>query len=610
MTRAVRILAVIATLCAAASARAQMSVSAQSTSGAYNQTVNVDIVLSNPGAAPIDAFGFRLTYPSTILSFQGVSAPGTLTQSWIAVDGDETSPGVVQVGGFNFTPITGGGVLVRVAFHVDTNLITSGSIALSNLVDDIASASTTTATFQAAVAAGTAGLLGEYFSNMNLTGLVFQRIDTTVNFDWGNSAPDPSMATNYFSIRWTGFVQPQYTQTYTFYTVTDDGCRLYVNNQLVVDSWIDQAAIERSGTIALTAGTTVSIRMEMYENAGEAVAQLSWSSASQPKQIIPSTRLVAAVCTQGTGDVDGSGLLAQQDVDCAFDIFLADQSALGTCDYTNTSCEVTSADVNCSGSVTPADARALDLRVAASLGPAACFATVPAPPAPPYTLGLIQQVVNDGGTQRLQVLVVVDDPVGLDAFGARLTFPSAQLQLNRVEPGFLTAGFAAIGGRTTAPGQMNFGGFDPALTAPLATADVCRIYFDFLGAPGTVGGLVLSNLVDDFTGATVGTVTGVDAPSAPTHQLHQNVPNPFNPTTQVRYDVGGVSGARVHVRIAIYDVRGAHVRTLFDGERTPGSYVATWDGRGDDGRQAASGVYFYSMRAGDYAASRRMVLLK
>lgn len=610
MTRAVRVLALLVLVCASSSAYAQLSVSPQATSGSFDQTVTVDIVLNNPGAAPIDAFGFRLTYPSSIISFSSVSAPGTLTESWIAVSGNELSPGIVQVGGFNFTPVTSGGVLVRIAFHVDTNLLTSGAIALSNFVDDIASASTTGATFQVAVAPGGPGLLGEYYSNMDFTGTLLRRIDPTVDFDWGLGPPDPSMATNYFSIRWTGLVQPQYTQTYTFYTSTDDGVRLWVDGQLIIDHWIDQPVTEYSGTIALTAGQFVSIKMEMYDDAGFAVAQLSWSSASQPKQVIPGNRVVVSLCAQGDGDVDASGVLSQSDVDCAFDVFLGNQVALSGCDYVNTTCEVSSADANCSGSVTPCDARAIQLRVAASLPPSACFATPQPSPSPPYQLGLLQYVVDDGGIQRLEVKVAVDDAADLDAFGARLSFPSAQLQLNRVEPGYLTSGFAAVGGRTVSPGQMMFGGFDPFTTAPLGTSDVCRIYFDFLGAPGTVGGLSLSNFVDDFTGAIVGTITGVDAPLAAAHELHQNFPNPFNPTTQVRYDVGGESGERTRVRIAIYDVRGALVRALVDEDRTAGSYVATWDGRADDGTLAASGVYFYSMRAGDYVASRRMVLLK
>jgi hypothetical protein len=273
-------------------------------------------------------------------------------------------------------------------------------------------------------------------------------------------------------------------------------------------------------------------------------------------------------------------------------------------------CELVAADVDCSGSVTPADARAIALRSAASLPPASCFATPEPAPSPPYALGLVQNVVDDGGTQRLEVRIVVEDAADLDAFGARLSFPSGQLQLDRVEPGFGTSAWHSVDGRLGVAGQVNFGGFDPFTTTSPGTADVCRVYFNFLGAPGPVGGLSLSNFVDDFVGASVGAVTAVDVPMGVTHRLHQNFPNPFNPTTQVRYDVAGRTGERVRVSIAVYDVRGTLVRTLVNEERGPGSYVAGWDGRGDNGVQAASGVYFYSMRAGGYAESRRMVLLK
>jgi len=606
---ALAIVAVCALVGSSSVARAQLSVSAQSTGGSVGQTVNVDITLANPGAVPIDAFGFRLTYPSALIDFQSVSVAGTLTQSWIAISGTETSPGVAQVGGFNFTPISGGGVLVRITFLVTTNVLGSGPIALSNFVDDFAGAATVNATFTMSPAPGSAGLLGEYYNNIDFSGALLQRVDPTVNFDWVLGSPDPSMGTNDFSVRWTGYVVPQFTQTYTFYTVTDDGVRLWVNNQLVINFWIDQPAIERSGTIALTAGVPVPIRMEFYEQAGEAVAMLSWSSTSQSKQIIPSTRLTVATCAQGLGDVDASGLLSASDVECAFDMYLANQTVLAGCDYPGTTCELTAADVNCSAAVTPADARALEIRVVSGLPPASCFASVEPPPTP-YHLGLVQNIVDEGGTQRLEVRLVVEDAADLDAFGARLSFPAATLQLNRVEAGFLTSGFHTVDGSATAPGQMNLGGFDPFTTATPGTGDVCRIYFNFLGAPGIVGGLSLSNFVDDFVGATVGAVTAVDTPAPAPHRLHQNYPNPFNPTTQVRYEIAGQSGDHVRVRLDVYDVRGALVRTLVDADRTPGSYVVTWDGRTDNGTHAASGVYFYSMRAGSYSESRRMVLLK
>jgi FlgD Ig-like domain len=104
----------------------------------------------------------------------------------------------------------------------------------------------------------------------------------------------------------------------------------------------------------------------------------------------------------------------------------------------------------------------------------------------------------------------------------------------------------------------------------------------------------------------VGSVTGVhETPMA--LALHQNVPNPFNPTTAITYDVpaGGAS-----VTIRIYDATGRLVRTLVDGPNPAGTHSVSWDGRNSAGGAVSSGVYFYRMTAGSFTASRRMVLLK
>jgi hypothetical protein len=135
------------------------------------------------------------------------------------------------------------------------------------------------------------GLNGEYYDNLNFTLRKLTRTDATVNFDWGAGSPAPSLGADTFSVRWTGQVQPQFSQTYTFYTRVDDGVRLWVNGSLLVDKWIDQAPTEWSGAIALTGGTKYNIQLDFYENGGGAVAQLSWSSPSQAKQIIPESRL-------------------------------------------------------------------------------------------------------------------------------------------------------------------------------------------------------------------------------------------------------------------------------------------------------------------------------
>ena len=142
-----------------------------------------------------------------------------------------------------------------------------------------------------AVGSSFPGLNATYYDNMNFTGATVTRYDPRIDFDWASGSPSPSLADDTYSARWTGQVSPLYSETYTFYARTDDGVRVWVNNQLIIDRWVDQAVSEASGTISLTAGQYYDIRMDYYENGGLAEAHLSWSSPSQPKEIIPQSRL-------------------------------------------------------------------------------------------------------------------------------------------------------------------------------------------------------------------------------------------------------------------------------------------------------------------------------
>ena len=135
------------------------------------------------------------------------------------------------------------------------------------------------------------GLSATYFDTSTFTGTSVSRVDPTIDFVWGAASPAPGIGADTFSVRWTGQIQPQFSQTYTFYTVSDDGVRLWVNGQAVVNNWTDHSPTENSGTIALTGGQRYSITMEFYENGGGATARLLWSSASTPKAVVPSTRL-------------------------------------------------------------------------------------------------------------------------------------------------------------------------------------------------------------------------------------------------------------------------------------------------------------------------------
>ncbi|MEH2322498.1 MAG: PA14 domain-containing protein [Nostoc sp.] len=146
------------------------------------------------------------------------------------------------------------------------------------------------------------GLKAEYYDNIDFTNLKQTRTDATVNFNWGTGSPDPSIGAETFSARWTGQVEAKYSETYNFYSTADDGVRLWVNGQQIINKFVDQSATESSGAIALVAGQKYDIKLEYYENTRDAVSRLSWSSSSQTKQIIPQSQLYSNLNTAGNGN--------------------------------------------------------------------------------------------------------------------------------------------------------------------------------------------------------------------------------------------------------------------------------------------------------------------
>ncbi len=115
--------------------------------------------------------------------------------------------------------------------------------------------------------------------------------------------------------------------------------------------------------------------------------------------------------------------------------------------------------------------------------------------------------------------------------------------------------------------------------------------------------------IDDvkITGIGPGTPTGVAGVAPPARViLHANRPNPFNPLTVIRYEIPFSD----HVELAVFDVRGRLVRKLIDGAADAGAHEVVWDGDAATGDAAASGVYFYRLRTGDFSETRKMLLVR
>lgn len=226
------------------------------------RTVQLTLATSTPGMQLL-LDGQPVTTPYTTAAVAGISRT-------IGAPSPQTLSGVT----YNFASWSDGGAATHSITTPSTN-----------------TAYTATYTSNGGGGGGTNGLTATYFDNHDFTGASVTRIDPRVDFTWGGS-PASGIAGDTFSVRWTGQVQPQFSETYTFYTQSNDGVRLWVNGQLLINNWTVHSTTVNSATIALTAGQRYSIQMEYFDATGTAVARLGWSSRSTPLEIIPTSRLI------------------------------------------------------------------------------------------------------------------------------------------------------------------------------------------------------------------------------------------------------------------------------------------------------------------------------
>jgi regulation of enolase protein 1 (concanavalin A-like superfamily) len=135
------------------------------------------------------------------------------------------------------------------------------------------------------------GLLGTYFDAN--TGAQVTRLDPTVDFDWDVNAPIEGIGPRLFTVRWEGALEAQFTEPYALHVVSDDGARLWLDGELLIDAWSDRGISQATARKDLVAGRRYRIRLEYYQRAGEAIARLLWSSPSTPKEPIPASQLYA-----------------------------------------------------------------------------------------------------------------------------------------------------------------------------------------------------------------------------------------------------------------------------------------------------------------------------
>jgi hypothetical protein len=138
------------------------------------------------------------------------------------------------------------------------------------------------------------GLAGSYFTQVDLRGTEIKRIDAQIN----NNPRPKELPRENWSARWTGYIQAMHTGEHTIYTRSDDGIRVWIDGQKIIDHWIPKSATEDKGTVTLQAGQKYPIRIEYFQDKAEVVYELMWATPYQEKQLIPQSQLYAEATNQ------------------------------------------------------------------------------------------------------------------------------------------------------------------------------------------------------------------------------------------------------------------------------------------------------------------------
>ena len=136
------------------------------------------------------------------------------------------------------------------------------------------------------------GVDARYFAGTHLDAAAVVASESHVDFNWGASAPAPGIAAGSFSAQWSAMLRAPDTQLYTLHVLANDGVRLWVDGQLLIDDWKDQPSIERTASIELKSGRYYELTLQYYQaTAASALLQLSWSNPKAVKAIVPSSVL-------------------------------------------------------------------------------------------------------------------------------------------------------------------------------------------------------------------------------------------------------------------------------------------------------------------------------
>ena len=133
------------------------------------------------------------------------------------------------------------------------------------------------------------GILGEYYDGPNFERLVTRRHDATLSFDWGHAPPVPGAPAEYFSVRWTGWLVPPASGRYVLHATVDDGIRIYLNDQLIMNEWRPQPVRTFTTAVELKAGVPYKLRVDYYQEILDTRMRITWERPDVPLAPPPSS---------------------------------------------------------------------------------------------------------------------------------------------------------------------------------------------------------------------------------------------------------------------------------------------------------------------------------
>ena len=138
------------------------------------------------------------------------------------------------------------------------------------------------------------GIKGTYYSNRWLTGdAALTRLDSTLSFNWGSGEIISGVASDYVGIKWTGYIKPSTSESYTFYATANDGVRVYLSGELIINNYNvlekGKLVVDQSSAISLTSGNYYPITVQYFEQTNEASFILEWMTSTISREVIPSS---------------------------------------------------------------------------------------------------------------------------------------------------------------------------------------------------------------------------------------------------------------------------------------------------------------------------------